>query len=136
MPEKAFRYKETTSRHFGKIKRPLIDIQVYSEITQRFVTVPDVLVDIGADISLLPRDFGEILLADYKKGKHIALQGISPEKLSVYVHKLKIRINGMEFTCRTAVADSPNVPPLVGRLDALDLFDVLFSKGREIKINY
>lgn len=134
MPEKIFSYKETHSRIFGKVNRPLIDIRFYSEITNRFILVPDVLIDSGADVSLLPRDFGEMLLLDYTKGKRFELQGISPEKLSVYLHRFKVRINGIEFTCPVAIADSPNVPPLLGRVEALDLFVVTFSKGLEIKI--
>ncbi len=55
--------------------------------------VPDVLMDTGADISLLPRDFGEMLLSDYRKGKRIELQGISPEKLTVYLHTHLSKIN-------------------------------------------
>ncbi len=50
------------------------------------------------------------------------------------LHRLKVQFNGIGFTCPVAVADSPSVPPLLGRADALDLFDVLFSKGQEIKL--
>lgn len=136
MPEKTFRYREKVSRHLGKIKRPLVDIEIYSQRLKRFLFIPEVLFDIGADITLMPEDVGKSVLENYKVGKILALQGISRHTVTAYIHRLKLQINGIAFTCPVAVADSPNVPPLLGRVEALDLFDVLFAKGQEIKISY
>ncbi len=136
MSEKTFRYREKFSRHLGKIKRPLVDIEIYSERFKRFFEIPDVLLDTGADITLMPQDVGKAIFENYTTGKALELKGISQLAVKAYIHRIKIKINGITFTCPVAITDSSNVPPLLGRVEALDLFDVLFAKGQEIKINY
>ena len=63
MHKKNFDYKECDSGIFGKVKRPLISIDVKS-YTGEWIHLRDVLADTGADISILPRDIGEILIED------------------------------------------------------------------------
>lgn len=132
MLKKRFHYKKCDSGIFGTVQRPLISIDVKS-YDGEWIHLRDVLADTGADISILPRDIGEILVEDITKGKTIELRGIVPyAKLIVFVHRLYFRIHDKEFIAPTAIADSNDVVPLLGRTKGLDVFEILFSKGKTL----
>jgi len=109
-----FPYKDEESDVFGKIKRPRIKIRVFSEVTKDWEVIDEVLVDTGADFSVLPRFLGNILVSDITKGKYAEIKGVVPGvKLITYLHKLKIKIVDNEFIGHVAIADSDDVPPIL-----------------------
>lgn len=133
MPE--FEYKEKNSEIFKKVNRPLIQIEIFSENRKIWIPMEDTLVDTGADLSLLPRVIGDLLLDDITIGRQIEIRGVVPySKLICYLHKFRVRIGNKEFNCLIGIADSDNVPPILGRIDGLDLFNVEFLKGKKLKI--
>ena len=133
----SFNYKEQESLIFGKISRPLIDLEIFSEIEKEWIGLKEVLADTGADISILPRSAGELILNDITKGKIQEIKGIVPfARLVVYIHELKFRINGKEFELPVAIADSFDVPPILGRIKGLDLFNANFQKGKNVSIDF
>jgi hypothetical protein len=131
----SFNYKEQESLIFGKILRPLIDLEIFSEIEKDWIKIKEVLADTGADVSIIPRSTGELILHDITKGKTQEIKGIVPfARLIVYIHDLKFRINGKKFELPVAIADSFDVPPILGRVKGLDLFDANFKKGQNVEI--
>jgi hypothetical protein len=133
----SFNYKEQESLIFGKILRPLIDLEIFSEIEKDWIKIKGVLADTGADVSIIPRSTGELILYDITKGKAQEIRGIVPfARLIVYIHDLKFRINEKKFELPVAIADSFDVPPILGRVKGLDLFDANFKKGRKVEIEY
>jgi len=131
----SFHYKEKESGLFGKIFRPLIDLEVFSEIENDWIKVREVLADTGADISILPRDTGELIVRDIFSGEAREIKGIVPYATSIiYIHKLKFRINSKEFELPVAIAESGEVLPIFGRVGGLDLFDANFRKGRVVSL--
>ena len=135
MPKKSFDYKECDSGIFGKVKRPLISLEVktYNGV---WFNLRDVLADTGADISILPRDIGELLVGDITTGKTIELRGIVPyAKLIVFIHNISFRLNGKEFIAPTAISESNDVLPILGRVKGLDIFQAVFDKGRKTSLN-
>ena len=129
----SFDYKEQDSGIFGKISRPLIKVDVYSFTKDKWYGISDVLADTGADISILPRNLGESMIADITKGKIQEVKGIVPfSKLTVYIHNLRLRINSKEFELPVAIADSDDVLPILGRVKGLDLFNANFDKGKTV----
>ncbi|MEA3421462.1 MAG: hypothetical protein U9Q97_07295 [Acidobacteriota bacterium] len=135
MHKKSFDYGECDSGIFGKVKRPLISIDVKS-YDGEWIHLRGILADTGADISILPCDIGKLLVEDITKGKTIELRGIVPyAKLIVFIHDLRFRLNGEEFITPTAIAESNDVVPILGRTKGLDLFEVLFGKGRKISFD-
>lgn len=134
MPEKVFEYTEKESGFFGKVLRPLIEVEIQGD-TLEWIKIENALADTGADISVLPRDVGDLLIEDVTKGKPYEIRGIVPyAKLIVYIHQLKLRLNGKEFELPVAISDSNDVPPILGRVKGLDLFDANFLKGEEVKL--
>lgn len=124
-----FKYKEGKSQLFEKtIKRPLIEIEVYSTKSNRWIQIDKVLADTGADICLLPRFIGNLLVEDITKGIYRKIRGVVPNTfLNGFIHELKIKIGSKEFIAPIFIADSNDVTPILGREKALDLFTACFD---------
>jgi hypothetical protein len=111
----------------------LVDLEIYSTADEEWYSVEDVLVDSGADLSLLPYRQGKLFILDIESGNEIEIRGIIPySKLTVYLHRLKFRIKQFEFDAPVGISESDDVPPILGRVNALDDFFVEFDRGREI----
>ncbi len=124
----SFKYQEGKSSLFGVIKRPLISLEVYSTKLNRWVAFKEVLADTGADICLLPRFMGNLLLDDVTMGSYKKIRGVVPNTfLNGFIHNLKIRVADKEFTAPVFIADSEDVTPILGRVKALDLFKARFD---------
>ncbi len=131
-----FLYKEKESKILGAILRPLIKIEIFSEKHKDWEIIDNVLIDTGADLTVLPRFIGESIISDITTGEYTEIKGIVPTSLLIaFVHKLKIKAAGREFETKAAIADSNDVPPILGRYGALDLFDLEFKKGKEAVFN-
>jgi hypothetical protein len=50
------------------------------------------------------------------------------------LHELRTRINGREIRGLYAIANSDEMPPTLGRMGALDKFEITFAKGKTIRI--
>ena len=135
--EKEFGYKQEESDRFGSIKRPRIEIQVFSKKKHRWIWIDEVLVDTGADFCVLPRYLGNFFAEDITTGRYVEIKGVVPgARLIAYIHQLKIKIADMELETYVAIADSDDVPSIFGRVKALDLFDANFLKGEKIKLRW
>ena len=71
------------------------------------------------------------MVGDVISGKKVSIKGITSSELTVYIRDLKIRVTSKEFITKVAVADSEEVPALLGRFHALDMFDASFIRGNE-----
>ena len=127
-----FPYIERESRIFGHILKPMIDIEIFSKTYGVWYGLNEVLVDTGADITLIPKSVGEILVSEIKNKKRAAIKGITPFELIVYIHMLKMRVANKEFQTKVAIAESDDVPAVLGRFGALDIFDAAFIKGKKV----
>lgn len=128
-----FSYKQKESKILGTILRPLIEIEIFSQVRNDWEVIEEVLVDTGADLSVLPRFIGESIINDVTTGEYVEIKGIVPTSLLIaFVHKLKFKAVGKEFETKVAIADSNDVPPILGRYAALDLFNLEFMKGKEM----
>ncbi len=124
----SFKYHEGKSSIFRTIKRPFIEIDVYSQRLQRWIPVKKVLADTGADICLVPRFMGNLLVDDITTGTYKRIRGVVPNTfLNGFIHAIKIRIADKEFTAPVFIADSEDVTPILGRAKALDLFKACFD---------
>ena len=62
MPAVEFPYADENSKIFGNVKRPRTSIGVFSELDNDRIIVDDVPADTGADLTVLPRFIGELLV--------------------------------------------------------------------------
>ena len=131
-----FDYHPAPSQIFGVVRRPLVSLECYSRRAGRWVVLTDLLADTGADLSVLPRHVGANLFGDIRAGKPMQLHGIAPGAgVQTFVHLLRSRCNGHEFSMPVAIAETNEVPPLLGRVRGLDRFITGFAKGRHLELS-
>ena len=124
----SFKYREEKSPLFGIIKRPLIEVEIYSDKSKGWISFKRVLADTGADICLLPRFMGNLLVRDATTGIYKKIRGVVPNTfLNGFIHDLRIKIGTKELTAPFFIADSEDVTPIIGRTKALDLFKICFD---------
>lgn len=134
MTQFVFPYVEQEHPIFGTVKRPLIKIGLYSERFQKWLAVDKVLADTGADISVVPLPFGEILFDEVELGQPIQLGGVLASNLiaNAFVHQVRAKIGDHEFEMPIAVSTSSRIPPILGRQGALEQFKVSFVHDVEL----
>ncbi len=94
------------------------------------------LIDSGADFSVIPREFGEIMGVDFTRGEREKTKGVGGE-----VDTLRTAINvnivrGHEsytFTLpiHIMLKEKTDVPPLIGRAKFFDEFKITFDQHNE-----
>ncbi len=131
MSEIKFRYQLEDSNIFESIKRPRVRMHIYSRVFKEWLSIEDVLVDTGADLSILPVTLGTVLVGDIKNKRRFKITGLVSHTY-MYLHNLSTRLNGKVIKALFAIADTDDLPPTMGRKGALDKFDVTFQKGRTI----
>lgn len=130
-----FPYKDEASDVFESVKRPRVKLGFFSEVVKDWIILDEVLADTGADFCVLPRYIGEMLAEDITTGKYIEIKGVAPgARLIAYIHEFTIKLADYEFRAPVAVADSDDVPMILGRVGSLDLFEAIFSKGERVKL--
>lgn len=125
-----FKYKEE-SLGKGRIKRPIADVFLKSTSCQWIEFHP--YIDSGADLTLIPLSLGKLIgwHLDEEKVEQIGwIRGSVP----VIYKKTDIRIGKEEFSLNLGWALIENVPPLLGRTDIFDRFDVTFQQVKNIII--
>lgn len=125
-----FPYESIGKDKFGYIYRPLAKVTLQSPITNRLMEIW-MVVDTGADYTILPRLFSEKLRISLEKDcdKDVASGVGGEETIYFYKKKVKVRIGPLERTIPIAFFDTNDVPALMGRLGFLETFDTEFLKS-------
>ena len=111
-----YRYKERPSGLLGMVKRPLIDLEILENRTGLWYKVEDVLVDTGADVTMMPRRMRFLLDGPLEGGTRREIKGVVPQaRLTVYMHILRLRFNGYEFDSPVLISERDDVFPILGR---------------------
>ncbi len=93
-------------------------------------------IDSGAVVSLLRRSSADLLGVRLESGKRIELASVGDGKTGAYVHHVRTRFNE-DFTrdVRFAIAETEDVPNLLGRLDVFDVLRIVFDPlNRETQV--
>lgn len=88
-------------------------------------------VDSGADITLVPLDFGKLLGMDLAKNRS-ALAGITGAPLKVSLQSTMMRIGASAREAKVAVALRNDVPYLLGRNGIFNGFKIIFEEYRQL----
>src|SRR5574341_568032 len=119
-----FPYREERSKLIGIIYRPVALIELKSE----FGWVPEwMYVDSGADISLLPRSLGDLLGFEVTQDIQ-EIRGVGDSVVPVLIKNIDVRLGDEVFNARVAWSLIEEVPPLLGRIDMFDKFEVIFKQ--------
>ena len=131
-----FPYAERSHSLFGTIKRPLMTLHLHSSLFDQWLVLNEVLVDTGADISVVPLPLGQILVDHIEEGQPTHLGGVvsSVAMFNAFVHRVQAKVDEKPFEMPIAIALSETIPPIFGQKDALDRFTARFVKGQELII--
>ena len=132
-----FDYEYGGSSKFGNIYRPVAKVTFTSPTTPDKIVDVWMIVDTGADYSILPRHLSEKLRvsleSDCMKDVTYGIGGQS----SIYFlrKKIKAQIGSATQQVPLAFLDSNEVPPLLGRQGFIELFDTQFLKSHRVVFN-
>jgi len=126
MKEVQFKTKKEISDIFGPIWRPVIPVKLRN---QDNALSCEVLVDSGADVTLVPKRVGVypgFTLTDEEEIKE--LYGIGEGIAPFLIREIFITIGDIEKKIRVGWALIEEIPILLGRLDLFSLFDINFKQ--------
>lgn len=125
-----FQYKEEPTGKRGKtVRRPVADTFLKGKSGEWIELHP--YIDSGADVTLIPLSLGK-LLGFTLRGKEIEEIGGIRGSVPVIHLQNKMRIGDVELSVHLALALIEEVPPLLGRADVFDLFEVTFKQQEGI----
>ena len=120
-----FTYRKEKSGILGDILRPVAQLEIKSEKTDWFPII--MYIDSGADISLVPRNFGLLLNLDLTENLG-QIRGIGEAIVPLSLQDVKLRIEKHEIRIKIAVALINEVPYVLGRYDFFKLFKISFQE--------
>lgn len=127
-----FGFEKIGKNFFGDLYRPVAKVRFHSPNDVNIWTEAWMIVDTGADFTILPRylakDLALILEKDCVRDETYGVGG----KQAIYLckDKVTVKIGSLERRIPLAFFDSNEVPPLLGRLGFLETFDTEFLKTR------
>jgi hypothetical protein len=135
MKKMQFSYIETKHQLFKTIYRPMVRLALFSNNYEKWVEIGNVLVDTGADVSIVPLPLGQILIPKIEQGVPMHIGGVlfSSKTVNAFLHNIKARIGTYSFQMPIAVSLSSVIPPILGRYEALDRFKLSLSYGKLIE---
>lgn len=113
----------------GEILRPVANVQLRAVNGHWFPA--SMYIDSGADMTLIPADFGKLLGMHLSKNRS-TLAGVSGSPLKVSLQSALIRIGASIQRSKVAVALRNNVPYLLGREGVFNAFKITFEEYRQL----
>ncbi len=113
------------------IYRPVVKVTFHGPKGQ---TVAQLLyIDSGADHTVLPYRVGKYLGLDQLGGEVHEIHGISGAVGVIYA-RMELELAGVRFQARIAWAQLEEVPPLLGRTDVFEQFEITFCQARKVVV--
>ncbi len=130
MPEIQFKGKEVEIPEFGIKWIPTAQVRL---VTAKAVYLCEMIVDSGADITLIPRSLGEFLgFSLGKKNEIREIRGIGEGTIPYVINILNMKIGEYIIHSRLGVALIEEIPLILGRLDIFDHFNIEFKQKERI----
>ncbi len=120
-----FPFERRQSQRFGTILKPIIPVRLSGPV--RAVNV-FMLVDSGADLSILPYSVGETLGLQLDIGTRNEVQGIGEGAVPYLLGAVEVQIGGLALRVRIGWALIEEVPFLLGRLDVFGELAIEFRE--------
>ncbi len=119
-----FPYKQCISQNIGVIWKPYAMVRV---ITNERNYRCQMLIDSGADITLIPKKAGDYLGFEPDKEMIREIRGIGEGAVPYIIKTVQIEIGEYQIKGRIGWVLIEEVPFLLGRLDIFDQFDIKFD---------
>lgn len=120
-----FPFQKRHSEKYGYILKPLIPVSIIGP--KRGVEV-FMLLDSGADISLIPYSVGETIGLEFDVSTRSEAQGIGEGSIPYLLGQVRIQIENFEIPARIGWALIEEVPFILGRLDVFKAFAIEFRE--------
>lgn len=123
-----FPFEIRSSGIFGPIARPVAKVDFWSRLSNNWVEIL-MLVDTGADYTLLPKFYAEDLGINLEtECKVYSTFGIGGSETVFVLKNAKVRLGELTFNIPIGFLERDNIPPLLGRQDFIEDFKVTFFK--------
>ena len=113
----------------GKIWDPTIPVSIKT----RFGYEPyDFLLDTGADFTMLPVTFADVLelkLSDLPKSRSYGIEG---HGVAVFVAPITLKLGEFPFKVRALLSANESTPLILGRQGLFDRFNIHFDNRRKV----
>lgn len=125
-------FKKIGKTELGLISRPFIDVSLLAKGKKEWWPV-EMLVDSGADYTMLPKRYAEIIGIDLNIDcSSITTSGIGGAE-TVYLYKnLEIKIGNWKKKIPVGFLERDNIPALLGRLQCLEILEIIFKEHQTI----
>ncbi len=121
-----FPFEKVYSTLFGTIYRPAAWVEFWSKKTNNWIGIW-MVVDTGADYSLLPGYMSEYIGIDRKKDcKKLSTYGVGGSENVYLLEKAKVKLGQWEIQAPIGFFEKDSVPPLLGRQGFMEKFATLF----------
>lgn len=127
-----FRYDKDASPILGKIYRPIAQVFFFSQNKSRWYEAW-MMVDTGADYTLLPRYFSKRLGINLEKDcKIFKTAGVGGEEKVYFLKSIRVKLGSWRRDIPIGFLDRDDIPPLLGRHQFLETFEALFSTNHSV----
>jgi len=124
-----YQWRDEGSDSFGRLKRPIAQLHIKDKSGEwRAISM---LIDSGADVSIISKDFGELFGHNLKKGRKIKLKGIGEGEVVAYIHKMDMLVGKHEVSIEVAIASVDLKVNILGRRNLFDLFEIQFKNKKQ-----
>lgn len=120
-----FPFKKSLSKNLGEIVKPIIPVTIVG--LRRSVQV-SMLLDSGADISLLPYAIGKAIGLKVDLDRRREVHGVGEGGVAYILSDVTLKIGEYETLARVGWALIEEVPPILGRLDIFRQFSIEFRE--------
>ena len=120
-----FPFKKRYSEKLGDILKPIIPVSIIGP--KKSVNI-FMLLDSGADISLIPYSVGETIGLELDMANHSEVHGIGEGSVPYILSNVGLNIGNVELSMRIGWALIEEVPFILGRLDLFQNFSVVFRE--------
>lgn len=123
-----FPFERRASSIFGDVWRPIALVGFQSLQDRQIWTTIRMIVDTGADYTLLPRPYSKALGVDLERDcKLFETLGVGGHETVFVYPNIRVRLGGWEADVPVGFLDCDSVPPLLGRHQFLEAISVLFE---------
>lgn len=132
----SFPFQYRGEGYLGKIYRPYVQVWLSSSEIDEWIPI-EMIVDTGADYTLLPKKYAALLQINLNSDCRIEKTFGVGGKEVVYQCRLKVklRVTTFEKIIPVGFLDRDDIPPLLGRLQALELLGLII-KNKVVEIEH
>lgn len=127
-----FQFEKDFSPILGTIYRPLAQIFFFAAAKNRWYETW-MIVDTGADYTLLPKYFSQRLGVDLKRECQVfKTVGIGGSEKVYFLPRIKVKLGKWERYIPVGFLERDDIPPLMGRHLFMETFETLFSSNHTL----